>query len=172
MDKAKLTELRARYADRDVFDNDDPVLAEAARQVQSVEGKRSLPYSGVPTFLDLPYADLPYAPSAVGLDIALVGVPMDLGVSNRPGARFGPRSVRSIERIGPYHPTFRVVPKGAVRAADVGDVPAFEAATVWSNRWKDIRTLLRCPQGTRRASIIRRRRPFHHLSDPQGLRQD
>jgi len=118
MDQAKLTELRARYANRDVFDNDDPVLAEAGRQVQSVEGKRSLPYSGVPTFLDLPYA-----PSAAGLDIALVGVPMDLGVSNRPGARFGPRSVRSIERIGPYHPTFRVVPKGAVRAADVGDVP-------------------------------------------------
>jgi guanidinopropionase len=118
MDKAKLTELRARYADRDVFESGDPALAEAARQVQSAGGKRSLPYSGVPTFLDLPYAD-----SAVGLDIALVGVPMDLGVSNRPGARFGPRSVRSIERIGPYHPTFRVVPKGAVRAADVGDVP-------------------------------------------------
>ena len=118
MDKAKLTELRARYADRDVFDSSDPVLAEAARQVQSADGKRTLPYSGVPTFLDLPYAA-----DAVGLDIALVGVPMDLGVSNRPGARFGPRSVRSIERIGPYHPTFRVVPKGAVRAADVGDVP-------------------------------------------------
>lgn len=118
MDETKLRQLRARYADRDVFDSDDPVLAEAGRQAQSADGKRSLPYSGVPTFLDLPYA-----PSAVGLDIALVGVPMDLGVSNRPGARFGPRAVRSIERIGPYHPTFRLVPKGAVRAADVGDVP-------------------------------------------------
>jgi guanidinopropionase len=118
MDETKLRQLRARYANRDVFDSDDPVLTEAGRQTQSVDGKRSLPYSGVPTFLDLPYAA-----SAAGLDIALVGVPMDLGVSNRPGARFGPRAVRSIERIGPYHPTFRVVPKGAVRAADVGDVP-------------------------------------------------
>jgi guanidinopropionase len=118
MDEGKLRQLRARYADRDVFDSDDPVLTEAGRQVQSADGKRSLPYSGVPTFLDLPYAS-----SAAGLDIALVGVPMDLGVSNRPGARFGPRSVRSIERIGPYHSTFRVVPKGIVRAADVGDVP-------------------------------------------------
>jgi guanidinopropionase len=118
MDQAKLKKLRARYADRGVFDSDDPVLAEAARQVQSTEGKRSLPYSGIPTFLDLPSAA-----SAVGLDVALVGVPMDLGVSNRPGARFGPRAVRSIERIGPYHPTFRGVPKSAVRAADVGDVP-------------------------------------------------
>ena len=94
------------------------MLVEAARQVQSGDGKRSLPYSGIPTFLGLPSAA-----SAVGLDIALVGVPMDLGVSNRPGARFGPRAVRSIERIGPYHPTFRGVPKSAVRAADVGDVP-------------------------------------------------
>jgi guanidinopropionase len=31
--------------------------------------------------------------------------------------------VRTIERIGPYHPTFRGVPKSRVRAADVGDVP-------------------------------------------------
>src|SRR6202050_5237013 len=118
MDEAKLKKLRARYADVDVFDSDDPLLVAAARQVQSSDGKRSLPYSGIPTFLSLPLAT-----SAAGLDIALVGVPMDLGVSNRPGARFGPRAVRSIERIGPYHPTFRGVPKSAVRAADVGDVP-------------------------------------------------
>jgi agmatinase len=90
MDEAKLKQLRARYANRDVFDGDDPVLVAAARQVQSSDGKRSLPYSGIPTFLDLPSAD-----SAAGLDIALVGVPMDLGVSNRPGARFGPRAAAS-----------------------------------------------------------------------------
>ncbi len=48
---------------------------------------------------------------------------MDLGVSNRSGARFGPRAVRTIERIGPYHPTLRAVPAGRARAADIGDVP-------------------------------------------------
>jgi agmatinase len=31
--------------------------------------------------------------------------------------------VRTIERIGPYHPTFRGVPKARARAADIGDVP-------------------------------------------------
>ena len=118
MDQEKLKRLRARYTDRDVFDGDDPVLTQAARDVQSPDGKRSLPYSGVPTFLGLPYA-----PSAVNLDIAVVGVPMDLGVSNRAGARFGPRAVRTIERIGPYHPTMRGVPKSRTRAADIGDVP-------------------------------------------------
>jgi guanidinopropionase len=118
MDQDKLKRLRARYADRDVFDGDDPVLTAAARQVRSPDGKRSLPYSGIPTFLGLPHAE-----RLAGIDIALIGVPMDLGVSNRPGARFGPRAVRTIERIGPYHPTFRGVPTGAARAADVGDVP-------------------------------------------------
>src|ERR1700728_5048674 len=118
MDELKLKRGGARSADGDVSTSDARVRVAAARQVQSGDGKRSLPYSGIPTFLGLPSAA-----SAVGLDIALVGVPMDLGVSNRPGARFGPRAVRSIERIGPYHPTFRGVPKSAVRAADVGDVP-------------------------------------------------
>ena len=118
MDSEKLMRLRARYADRTAFDGDDPVLARAALQVQSPQGRRSLPYSGVPTLLGLPHAE-----SAAGLDIALVGVPMDLGVSNRPGARFGPRAVRNIERIGPYHPTMRGVPKAHARAADIGDVP-------------------------------------------------
>src|ERR1700722_3631575 len=118
MDQEKLKRLRARYTDRDVFDGDDPVLTRAARDVQSPDGKRSLPYSGVPTFLGLPYAT-----SAADLDIAVVGVPMDLGVSNRAGARFGPRAVRTIERIGPYHPTLRGVPKSRARAADIGDVP-------------------------------------------------
>ena len=84
MDEAKLKQLRARYTDREAFDADDPVLIAAARQVKSPEGKRALPYSGVATLLDLPQA-----PSAAGLDIALIGVPMDLGVSNRSGARFG-----------------------------------------------------------------------------------
>ncbi|HEX8782237.1 MAG TPA: arginase family protein, partial [Steroidobacteraceae bacterium] len=117
MDTEKLKRLRARYADRGVFDGDDPVLLRAARDVQTGAGKRSLPFSGVPTFLGLPHTT-----SLDGLDIAVVGVPMDLGVSNRAGARFGPRAVRTIERIGPYHPTFRGVPKGRARAADVGDV--------------------------------------------------
>lgn len=118
MDQEKLRRLRARYADRDAFDGDDPLLSQAAREVKSPDGRRSLPYAGVATFLGLPYA-----PDATDLDIALVGVPMDLGVSNRSGARFGPRAVRTIERIGPYHPTLRGVPKSRARAADVGDVP-------------------------------------------------
>ena len=53
----------------------------------------------------------------------MIGVPTDLGVTNRPGARFGPRAVRNVERIGPYHPTQRTVPQARGKAADIGDVP-------------------------------------------------
>ena len=74
--------------------------------------------------LDLPYRpEAPDLPDFGGLDIALVGVPMDLGVTNRAGARFGPRAVRDIERIGPYNHALGVVPKAECEAADIGDVP-------------------------------------------------
>ena len=37
----------------------------------------------------------PLAESLEELDIALVGIPFDGGVSNRPGARHGPREIRN-----------------------------------------------------------------------------
>lgn len=118
MDPTKLQTLRARYAEREAFDASDPVLRAAIGQVRRPDGRRALPYAGIPTFLGLPSAS-----GIEDLDVAVAGVPMDLGVSNRPGARFGPRAVRAIERIGPYHPTLRGVPQAHARAADVGDVP-------------------------------------------------
>ena len=55
--------------------------------------------------------------------MALIGVPMDLGVTNRAGARLGPRAVRAVERIGPYEHILKVAPMGRLKVADVGDVP-------------------------------------------------
>ncbi len=118
MDPKELEKLRARYTNAEASSIDDPVLRAAAATLIRKDGSRSLPYSGIPTFLGLPHAT-----STADLDVALVGVPMDLGVSNRPGARFGPRAVRCIERIGPYHHGMRGVPQSRVRAADIGDVP-------------------------------------------------
>jgi agmatinase len=78
----------------------------------------------VPTFLSAPLRlDAPQLADFGGLDAALVGVPMDLGVTNRPGARFGPRAVRAVERIGPYHHVHRLAPVTEIKFADVGDVP-------------------------------------------------
>jgi agmatinase len=117
MDEQKLADLRRRFAAAGALSIEDPVLKAAAADL-AVGGRRALPYAGIPTFLGLPHAT-----DASGLDVAVIGVPSDLGVSNRSGARFGPRAVRTIERIGPYHPFQRLVPRARLRVADVGDVP-------------------------------------------------
>lgn len=59
---------------------------------------------------------------APACDIGLIGVPMDLGVTNRPGARFGPRALRAIERVGPYHHVHKIEPMQQRRVLDIGDV--------------------------------------------------
>jgi len=66
---------------------------------------------------------LPYEPSAEGVDIALVGVPFDSGTSYRPGARFGPREIRSQSSlIRPYSPSQKALPFDKFNIADCGDI--------------------------------------------------
>ena len=97
-----------------------------------------------------------------GLDIALIGVPMDLGVTNRPGARLGPRAVRQIERIGPYHHVHKSVPCSMVAIADVGDVPFASRYSArgeprgYRGLFRESRGGWRCA-GLRSAAIIRSR---------------
>lgn len=56
-----------------------------------MSSKDMLVYAGNPTFWGLPETR-----DVEGKDITIMGVPFDVGVTNRPGARFGPRSVREI----------------------------------------------------------------------------
>lgn len=57
------------------------------------------------------------------VDIALIGVPYDGGVTNRPGARHGPREIRnSSSLMRPIHHVTRFNPFEACRVADMGDV--------------------------------------------------
>lgn len=123
MDKAKLEALRARYAGAKGGEIHDPAFAEVARAVFSSPDRRKWPFVDVATLLGAPYRPQADAQDFAGLDVALLGVPMDLGVTNRAGARLGPRAVRAIERIGPYEHALRVAPAGSLRFADIGDVP-------------------------------------------------
>ena len=123
-DAERLAALRARYPNDKRDEVRDPALKRAAEAAFNSAGRRPLPYAGVSTFLDAPFR--PEAPDMAdfgGLDVALIGVPMDLAVTNRAGARLGPRAVRAIERIGPYHHALKVTPKAELNFADVGDVP-------------------------------------------------
>jgi len=120
MDNKKLEDLRARYGAATAGQSYNPEFRKIIDQVFAGTDRRPKPYEGVSTLLDAPLridADLG------GLDAALVGVPMDLGVTNRAGARLGPRAVRSIERIGPYHHVHRLAPLAELAVADIGDVP-------------------------------------------------
>src|SRR5579864_4756291 len=72
------------------------------------------------TFMRLPHTDDPH-----GLDVALVGVPYDGGTSYRPGARLGPREIRSQSSlIRSYNHVQRVAPFDRLNVADAGDIDA------------------------------------------------
>jgi guanidinobutyrase len=66
---------------------------------------------------------LPSATSAEGLDACFVGVPLDIGTSNRAGARFGPRAIRAEScLLRPYNMATRAAPYDSIQVADIGDV--------------------------------------------------
>ncbi len=74
-------------------------------------------YTGIPTFFRTPFQE-----SASGLDIALVGVPFDGGVTNRAGARHGPREIRNQSSlIRKMNPASGIDPYALAKIADIGD---------------------------------------------------
>ncbi len=76
-------------------------------------------YMGMPTFMRRPVAE-----TAEGLDIALIGVPFDGGVTNRPGARHGPREMRDASTMTrAIHHVTQIDPFELCSMADIGDVP-------------------------------------------------
>ena len=75
-------------------------------------------YAGPPTFARLPRID-----QVSHVDVAVVGMPFDSGVSYRPGARFGPAHVRASSKLlRPYHPALDVSPFAVQQVVDAGDL--------------------------------------------------
>ncbi len=74
-------------------------------------------YTGLASFMRAPYRE-----SWDGVDIGLIGVPYDGGVTNRPGARHGPREIRNqsslIRRI---NQATKICPYDLCEIADLGD---------------------------------------------------
>jgi agmatinase len=124
MRRSTIEELRKRYGDADGGVVYDEEFRKVAERLFSATGQRSFPYAGIPTFLKAPLRLIDWkAPDFLGLEVALIGVPMDLGVTNRSGARFGPRALRAIERIGPYNEVLKCMPTRDLKVADIGDIP-------------------------------------------------
>ena len=126
-DANKRAALKAKYGESHGGELFDPAFRKVADKIFSKSGTRLAPYAGVPTFLTAPYIQVDNEePDFGNLQVAIVGMPMDLGVTNRPGSRFGPRALRAIERIGPYNHVLGCAPVQDLRVADIGDV-AFQS---------------------------------------------
>ena len=83
-------------------------------------GGNDMPRFGGPnTMMRLPTQD-----TAEGLDACFIGIPMDIGTSNRSGTRLGPRQIRDESRmLRPYNMATRAAPFDSLQVADIGDVP-------------------------------------------------
>ena len=74
-------------------------------------------YTGIPTFMRTPHSE-----DWKDVDIGLVGVPFDGGVTNRTGARHGPREIRNQSSLmRRMNQSSGICPYDLCRIADLGD---------------------------------------------------
>ena len=94
-------------------------MSDKKEPIQPVSGTVVPRYAGPSTF-----ARLPELRDVKDCDVAIIGVPFDAGTSYRPGARFGPQSVRQASRQlrTNYHPNYDVEPFKVQQVADAGDI--------------------------------------------------
>ena len=109
----------------------DEMAAEGAPSTEPA-GPPVSPPVGPPNALAVPryagpdtFARLPRLSDVGSAAVAVAGIPFDSGVSYRPGARFGPGSVRAGSKLlRPYHPGLDVEPWTGHQVADAGDLAA------------------------------------------------
>jgi agmatinase len=82
-------------------------------------------YAGLLTYGGAPYTQDPA--QLAGFDIAVVGAPMDDLVSDRPGARFGPRAIRAASCPAGPHLESKVDAFEELRIVDFGDAAVLPA---------------------------------------------
>ena len=94
-------------------------MSDKKEPIQPVSGTVVPRYAGPSTF-----ARLPELRDVEDCDVAIIGVPFDAGTSYRPGARFGPQSVRQASRQmrTNYHPNYDVEPFKVQQVAYDGDI--------------------------------------------------
>ena len=86
---------------------------------QPLGGNEMPRFAGPGTMMRLPAVD-----SAAGMDAVFIGIPLDIGTSNRSGTRFGPRQIRAESVLmRPYNMWTRAAPFDSLRVGDLGDVP-------------------------------------------------
>lgn len=85
-------------------------------------------YAGIQTF-----ARRPHTQDLDDVDVAVLGVPFDTGVTFRAGGRIGPAAVRKASAIvGPYNPAVGVSAYGELSCVDYGEAPVVPGNTLRS----------------------------------------
>ncbi len=85
---------------------------------QPISGNDLARFSGPNTFMRLPAVN-----DLKGLDVAICGIPLDIGTSWRSGTRFGPKEVRSQSAmLRPYNLGTGAAPFDSLQVADIGDL--------------------------------------------------
>ena len=85
---------------------------------QPLGGNELARFSGPNTFMRLPVTN-----RLDTLDVAFLGIPMDIGTSWRSGTRFGPKQIRAESAmIRPYNMATGAAPFDSLQIADIGDL--------------------------------------------------
>lgn len=82
-------------------------------------------YAGLLSFSGMPYTEDPA--ELAGADVVILGAPTDDLVSDRPGARFGPRAIRAASAPPGPHLEAGVDGFAELRVLDFGDAPVLPA---------------------------------------------
>ena len=82
-------------------------------------------YAGLLTYAGVPYTQDPA--ELAGVDVAVIGAPTDDLVSDRPGARFGPRAIRAASCPPGPHLEARIDALAELRVVDFGDAAVIPA---------------------------------------------
>jgi len=109
--------------------------------------KINLPFTGISSFCRVPICE---NWSQLYADVAILGVPFDMGTQVKPGARFGPRGIREASTIyslrdeGVYDHEFDKNFLKGLRVVDCGDVDMIhmDAQQCLQNTYEDVLELL------------------------------
>jgi guanidinopropionase len=135
------------------------------KQFAPVDSSVTTRYAEIATFMRAARTELSSA-----IDIALVGVPLDLRATFRSGARHGPAGVREASRlIRQVNPTTGVAPYRLANIADVGDAPTHPLSVEISV--ERIQAFLRSNPLSGRGPDLDRRGPYRAPSYPPGDRE-
>jgi agmatinase len=88
-------------------------------------------YAGLPSYAGVPWTE--EVAHLEGVDVAILGAPMDELVSDRPGARFGPRGIRAASLQAGPSVEVGIDPLAELRVVDFGDAPVVPADAALSH---------------------------------------